>query len=419
MDRQGLRNVWLVFKREYIERVYSRSFVLTTLLMPAFLLATVLVPAALSGPMSAGAHTVVIVSPDRTLGALASHQLEAGTEGAFSARVVTNASPPERARLDRALREGHIDAYVWLGPDVLKTGDVLYFTHRPGDFVGRELVGNAVTFAIRRERLIKRGVAPSEAQAMLGSVRMKTVDVGARGAHRRSDPLSGMLAAFGLVFLLFITLLSYGVMVMRSIMEEKGSRVIEVLLCSLTARQLMAGKIAGTGTVGLTQAAVWGAIIILLAPWIATILHTGTTGHLAASWLIYFAVFYVLGFLLYAALFAAVGAAFDSMDDAQQWNFVVISPLIAASVLMGPVAGAPDSSFAAAVSMVPFCSPLLMYTRIVVGHPPLWQVCLSIALLLATTYLAFRLCARIYRVGILMYGKRARFGEVIRWMRYP
>ena len=115
---------------------------------------------------------------------------------------------------------------------------------------------------------------------------------------------------------------------------------------------------------------------------------------------------------------AAVGAAFESMEDAQQWNMVIISPLIAATVLMGPGVTSPDTPVTIAASMVPFCSPLVMYTRIVSGNPPPWQIGLSIALLAATIWLALRLCGRIYRVGILMYGKRVRIGEIAKWLRY-
>jgi ABC-2 type transport system permease protein len=416
MAARALRNTWLVLKREYLERVCSRSFVLTTLLMPAFLLGTILLPAIFSGAAGSQGRRLVIVSPDKAFGESVRERLWIESNGLYVARVESGASAPERARLDGELRTRKIDAYVWLDRAAIEHGDIGYFTANPSDFIGSGLVRDAVSWAIRRRRLIRRGVAPDEADSMLATVRLRTVNVvGSHGGG--NEMLGGMLAAFGLVFLMFITLLSYGVMVMRSVMEEKGSRIIEVLLCSLTSNELMAGKIVGTGAVGLTQAAVWTAMIVAAVPWLTAALHLGSV-HLAFSWFMYFAVFYVLGFLLYAALFAAVGAAFDSMEDAQQWNLVIISPLIAATVLMGPGVTSPDTPVTVAASMVPFCSPLLMYTRIVAGNPPAWQVGLSIAILVATIWVAMRLCGRIYRVGILMYGKRVRFGEIVKWLRY-
>ncbi len=417
MAARGLRNTWLVLRREYLERVWSRSFVLTTLLMPAFLLGTILLPAVLSGQGGSQARTVVIVSPDEAFGESVRDRLLFESNGTYVARVETGVSAAERARLTGELRAGKIDAYVWLDSEAVEHGDIGYFTNSPSDFIGAGLMRDAVTYAIRRGRLIARGVSPEQADSVLAGVRLRTVNVGAAGGAHGGEVLGGMIAAFGLVFLMFITLLSYGVMVMRSVMEEKGSRIVEVLLCSLTSNELMAGKIIGTGAVGLTQAAVWTVMIVVAMPFLTAALHIGAV-HLAASWFVYFAVFYVLGFLLYAAMFAAVGAAFESMEDAQQWNMVIISPLIAATVLMGPGVTSPDTPVTIAASMVPFCSPVLMYTRIVSGNPPAWQIGLSIAILVGTIWFAMRLCGRIYRVGILMYGKRVRFGEIVRWLRY-
>ncbi len=416
MAVHGLRNTWLVFRREYLERVLSLSFALTTLLMPSFLLGTVLLPAVLSSSEASHVRRLVIVSPDKAFGESVRGRLWLESNGLYVARVETDASASERALLNRELRAGRINAYVVLDRDAVERGDIAYFTGSRSDFIGSGLVRDAVAYAIRRERLIRRGVPAAEADSMLATVKFRTVNV-ASSDGASGDMLGGMLAEFGLVFLLFITLLSYGVMVMRSVMEEKGSRIVEVLLCSLTSNELMAGKIIGTGAVGLTQAAVWAVMMVAVTPWLASALHVGTI-HLAASWFVYFAVFYTLGFLLYAAMFAAVGAAFESMEDAQQWNLVIISPLIAATVLMGPGLGAPDGPLVVAASMVPFCSPLVMYTRIVSGNPPPWQIGLSIALLAATIWLALRLCGRIYRVGILMYGKRVRIGEIAKWLRY-
>jgi|YelNatPaOPRAMG01_1025707.scaffolds.fasta_scaffold04708_3 ABC-2 type transport system permease protein len=416
MATRGLRNTWLVLRREYLERACSRSFVLTTLLMPAFLLGTILVPAVLSGQGGSRTRRVAIVSPDEALGKSVRDRLWLESNGTYLGRVETDTTAAERARLTGELRAGKLHAYVWLDAEALKHGDIGYFTNSPSDFVGAGLIRDAVSYAIRRRRLIARGVPPEQADSMLATVRLRTVNVGASGGAQ-SDVLGGMLAAFGLVFLMFITLLSYGVMVMRSVMEEKGSRVVEVLLCSLTSDELMAGKIIGTGAVGLSQAAVWTVMMVLAMPSLAAALHVGTV-HLATSWFVYFAVFYVLGFLLYAAMFAAVGAAFESMEDAQQWNMVIISPLVAATVLMGPGVTSPDAPVTVVASMVPLCSPLLMYTRIVSGNPPAWQIALSIAILVVTIWFTMRLCGRIYRVGILMYGKRVRFGEIVKWLRY-
>lgn len=134
--------------------------------------------------------------------------------------------------------------------------------------------------------------------------------------------------------------------------------------------------------------------------------------------IIYFAIFYLLGYLLYSAMFAAVGAAFNSIDDAQHWNFVLISPLIFACTLITPVAASPNSTLAVVTSLIPFCAPILMYMRLTVETPPKWQIALCFVILIAAIYVVQRIATRIYRVGILMYGKRPTLREMAKWLRY-
>jgi ABC-2 type transport system permease protein len=136
------------------------------------------------------------------------------------------------------------------------------------------------------------------------------------------------------------------------------------------------------------------------------------------SLMIYFGIFYLLGYLLYSAMFAAVGAAFNSTDEAQHWTFVIISPLICACTLITPVAAAPNSTLAVITSLIPFCSPVLMYMRLAVESPPKWQIALSFAILIGTIYLVQRIATRIYRIGILMYGKRPTVREMFKWLSY-
>jgi ABC-2 type transport system permease protein len=136
------------------------------------------------------------------------------------------------------------------------------------------------------------------------------------------------------------------------------------------------------------------------------------------SLVVYFVVFYTLGYLLYSAVFAAVGAVFNSVDEAQQWNFVVILPLIAASAMILPVATASDSLIAVSSSLFPFCAPILMFERLAVHEPPLWQVALSLLLLVGAIAVAMFISGRIYRTGILMYGKRPTLREISRWLRH-
>ena len=206
---------------------------------------------------------------------------------------------------------------------------------------------------------------------------------------------------------------------MRSVLEEKTSRVMEVVLSSATAGELMAGKILGVGAVGLTQIAVWVLIGLgATTPGLLAARNQLSDINLSPAALPAFAVFFVLGFLLYSALYAALGAMVNSEQEAQQWQFVVVMPIIIPVMLMTYVIRQPNAPLSVWMSLVPFFAPILMYVRVVVQPPPLWQIGVCIALMVLTVWGAVALCSRIYRVGILMYGKRPTLPEIVKWVRY-
>jgi ABC-2 type transport system permease protein len=230
--------------------------------------------------------------------------------------------------------------------------------------------------------------------------------------------VSAALVASMMVLVLFMSVLSWGVMVMRGVLEEKSSRITELLLCSASADELMTGKITGIGAAGLTQVAVWiafAALGIAASPGIRAVFGAV---HSRAAALVAFVIFYVLGYALYSAVFAAMGAAFNTVDEAQQYTFIALLPLVAATVLITPVLTAPYSTLGIVTSMIPFISPVLMFARIAIVPVPVWQVLVCVLLLAVTVAIAIELCARIYRVGILMYGKRPTAREMMRWLRY-
>jgi ABC-2 type transport system permease protein len=217
--------------------------------------------------------------------------------------------------------------------------------------------------------------------------------------------------------MLFVTVTMYGVMVLRAVVDEKSSRVMEVMLASATPKQMMAGKVLGVGAVGLSQLGIWSiAAAIYGTPGLVMASVLGFT--IPKEILIGLPVFFVLGYVLYSACFAALGATVNSEQEAQQLQMIVMLPLILASSFMWEVIRHPDSATSIFLSLFPFTSPVLMFMRMAVATPPLWQVLLCVALLIATVYLVISICARIYRVGILMYGKRPTLPEIIKWLRY-
>jgi ABC-2 type transport system permease protein len=423
MTEFSVKKVWIIAKREYLERVRTRSFLLSTFVTPVLMAAFLVLPTLISTSTARGIMRdserparVVIASDNRALAELASGELMRQHGTRYEPSVVSPASPAEHARLDKILDNSDIEGYVWLDGAAIASRQVVFTTRRMGDFILRGRLGDALSYALAAQRMVKQGSNAADVAAILQPVDLTAVRAGNTSVVY--NEVRGAVVVFILMFVMLFSLLSYGVMVMRSVMEEKSSRITEVLMCAASAQELMAGKILGTGSVGLTQIGLWLAIAGFGASRSLYLRTAMTVLDVGPSLIIYFVVFYSLGYLLYSAIFAGVGAIFNSIDEAQQWNFVVILPLIAASALILPVATSSDSLISVAASLFPFCSPILMFERLAVHNPPVWQVALSLILLVATIGGAMIVSARIYRTGILMYGKRPTFRELSRWLRH-
>ena len=271
--------------------------------------------------------------------------------------------------------------------------------------------------ALVKRQLGQKGMSEAEVEAVLKPIDFDSVRIekGKEGA----SGISVFLVSFTMVMLLYVNVMVYGFAVMRSIIEEKSSRILEVLLSSVTAKQLLAGKVIGVGAVGLTQIFIWLAIAgafslpgMLSSRSMLSGIHVPMTGLLA------FGVFFILGYFLYATMYAALGAMVNSDQEAQQVQWPAMLPLVLSIVLSTPVLQHPNSQLAFWASMVPFLAPILMFVRIMAETPPLWQILACIALILLTTWGLLGLSSRIYRVGILMYGKRPTLPELRKWLRY-
>ncbi|MGH7923777.1 MAG: ABC transporter permease [Candidatus Binatus sp.] len=422
MTEFSIHKVWIIAKREYLERVRTRSFLLSTFATPLLMGTFLLLPATISTATarnimreSERAARVVIASDNRALAELACGELARQRGTSYVASVVSPTSPAERAHLDQRLEASELEGYLWLDGPALASRRVVFATRRMNDSILQRRLGDALSYAFAAQRMVKQGSSAGDVAATLQPVELTAVRAG--DSSEVFNEMRGALVVFILMFVMLFSLLSYGVMVMRSVMEEKHSRIAEVLMCAASAQELMTGKILGTGSVGLTQIGVWFVLAAFGASRSLYLRTTMTVLDVGPLLIVYFVVFYGLGYLLYSAIFAAVGAIFNSIDDAQQWNFVVILPLIAASAMILPVATSSDSAVSVSASLFPFCSPILMFERIAIHDPPLWQVSLSLILLVATIAAVMFVSARIYRTGILMYGKRPTIREVSRWLR--
>jgi len=423
MSEFSLKKVWIIAKREYLERVRTRSFLLSTFVTPVLMGAFLVLPTLISRSAARGIMRdnerparVVIASDNSALAELASGELMRQRGTRYQPSIVSPASAAERGRLDQQLDDSAIEGYVLLDDSAIASRHVVFATRRMGDFILQHRLGEALSYAFAAQRMVQQGRSSGDVAATLQPVDLTAVSAG--NTSTTYNELRGAVVVFILMFVMLFSLLSYGVMVMRSVMEEKSSRITEVLMCAASAQELMSGKILGTGSIGLTQIGVWLSIAAFGASRSLYLRTAMTVLDVGPSLIIYFVIFYTLGYLLYSAIFASVGAIFNSIDEAQQWNFVVVLPLIAASAMILPVATSSDSLVSVAASLFPFSSPILMFERLAIHDPPLWQIALSLILLLGTIGGAMFVSARIYRTGILMYGKRPTIRELSRWLRH-
>jgi len=431
-----MHNIFIIARREYLERVRSRAFVIMTFFIPLLILGVTVLPSMLMLRGTKETKRMVIVSPDRDTAEMIRSRIEQRQEeqkpgqqedgaqvkrGGLSAahytvEVSTDASEASRTALTEKVNKKELDGFLWATPEAVSARKLSFVTRDTSSFIENGILGQTVSDALRRHALKSKGLKEDDIEAAL-----QPVDVEAESPLGKNAPNPQVMtiATMVMVMIMYMTVLLYGVGVMRSILEEKTSRIMEVMLSTATSKEMMAGKILGVGAVGLTQVGIWAAAgsVYAAGPLIAA--RAMIKNVLSPSLLIYFAVFFLLGYVLYSTLCAAVGSMVNSEQEAQQMQFLVMMPMILAVIFIFNIFQHPNSPIALFGSLFPFTSPLVMFGRVAMQPDiPWWQIALSIALLLATIYAMVWLCGRIYRIGILMYGKKPTLPEIIKWIKY-
>ena len=412
-----MHNIWLIAKREYLERVRTKAFILTTVLIPLLMGGGIIVSVVTQGRQTASSR-IAVVSTDQQLVTDLQTELQNSNDAKITVDVISPGDSTTRATLDHMLADKQIDGYLWITP-ASAPGVRPTFSYTPRSASGGHLTESVLRSALRtvlmRERLAHQGMVASDVTALMQPVEVDTTQAG-----KNADTTSSFVTTAILFFLMYFVIMLYGMNVARSIIEEKTSRVFEVLLATITSEEIMAGKMIGVGAVGLTQVFIWLFTAILLTSTAIVQSMAGGNLHIAlsAAEVIFFFVFFVLGFLLYASIAAALGAMTNSEQELQQLNMVLVLPLAACFFATGVVAANPNSALSVILSLIPFMTPLIMYLRISMVMPPIWQVALSIVLMLVTIYAVLWVASRIYRVGILMYGKKPSLPEILRWLKY-
>ena len=421
------RKALAVARREFLTRVRTRWFVLSTLAAPVLLIGTLVLPVMSRGGSGPPRRVALLDGGDVELG-IAVEQHLLGTGRWYAHRV----DPGARNRAGRlidslteAVRVGSVDGVLILSETSVDSGSIEYRGRNAASLGDMRDLRAALRQALLVERLRRAGVDPRLVADAAGGFALSAVQVGPRGERQASGEAT-FAVAYVLAFVLYVALFVYGQSVMRSVVEEKTTRMVEVLVSSMRPESLMAGKVLGVGSVGLFQLSIWlasGAVVYASRGRLAGALGSHEVASIAvpglslATLLVLFT-YFVLGYFLYSALYAAVGAIVTTEHEAQHAQLPVTLLLVPGLLVFPALLDDPTSRLGVAMGLIPFSSPIIIPVRWIVGAVPPAEFIASLGLLLLATAALVVMAARVYRVGILMYGKRASWGEIVRWLRH-
>lgn len=439
-----MRNIGLIIMREFKERVYKKSFIITTLLMPLLLALVSVAPTLIMIYAKGDTKSISVIDNS----GIVAQRLESNEDVEF----VTIPNGDLQEELKKSLESDNF-GLLYIGEDIVKNpNNIQLYTNSSSSMLIEDAITDQIEEIIEAERLKEYNI--SDLKQILESIEVDISLSTFRNDSQEQTASSSAASSFiGIIlgFVLYFFLVIYGSIVMQSIIEEKSSRILEVLVSTVRPFEMMMGKILGVALVAATQIVVWGVLIVLMSAvlvpalmpddilasveavkggadvmamassgvdveMVAAISSITNTGYIAKL-VVLMLVFMVGGFLLYAAMYAAVGASVDTAQDAQQLTTPITIPIILAFLILTMVMNDPNSPLVVWCSMIPFTSPIVMMGRIPSGIPT-WEIALSIALLYATFIVMVWFAGKIYRVGIFMHGKKPTFKELYKWLKY-
>jgi ABC-2 type transport system permease protein len=450
----AMNKILLIIQREFLTRIRKKSFILMTVLGPILFGSLMVVPILMATMEDKEVKTIMVSDSSRIF-------MNVLPESDFIKFTYAENTPLDS--LKSRLARGEFYGLLFIPHNILASEEVLFFSVKQPAMATRMFISNSLKNMLQDIKLIKHNIAPEVLKSIHTEINVSEVRVSEDGAEKKSSSDINSMVGYAAGFLIYFFVFLYGAQVMRGVIEEKTNRIVEVVISSVKPFQLMMGKIIGIAFVGLLQFVLWVVLSIfvvqfaqgMIAPELTksptdqalsqSIMDPGTTAApmntqvqpatggsagMATEFFKYvhnssrmlyilgtFIFFFIGGYLLYAAMFAAIGSAVDNETDTQQFMLPVTIPLILAIFVMIKAMQDPDSSMVFWFSMIPFTSPVVMMTRIPFGVPP-WQLITSMVILVLTFIFMTWFAAKIYRTGILMYGKKASWGEIWKWLKY-
>ncbi len=427
--------IWIVLKSEFLRRVRSKWFIIGTLLAPLMLISISVLPAVL-GLAASGADQRHIIVIDETGVFSLGLKKHAGDQYSFTMSAAT----PEQLR--QQVLDGKYNGSLHIPATIIDgEGEASFYSVEGTGLSGGSRLERALSRTLEEHRLEAYEISDEIREILNGSVSVRSVKITEEGEEADSAAFFSILG-YIMGFIIYAAMFIYGAYVIQGVLEEKTTRVIEVMVSSVRPFQMLMGKVLGIGAVGIVQMIVWSALMlgaVFFAGSIITLFVDPASLSLPVTAsqeeileavdfvvptikpgvFVWFVLFFLGGYLLYSSLFAAVSSLVEQQQDAQGLLMPIYLLIIIPIMFMVFFVESPNSSLAVTLSMVPFFSPILMVVRVAVTEVPFWQVGIAYLLLLSTFVGSMWVSSRIYRVGILMYGKKPNLKDIIRWIRYP
>ena len=423
-----------VVKREYLQRVRAKMFIVTTIMLPLIMSLFGIVPIIILNIDAGSAMRIAVVDEtgkmyehlNEAMDIDSSREANANDQrrrpfGNFVLELVNSNQSLEqtKAQLEQRLHSKGLDGYLVLPKDFLERGQAEFYNRNPVDVFSQRTLDSALNRAVRQQRLIEAKVDTRTRDELFKPVKVQAIKVGASGNERDSGEAFGLV--FGIGFVMYLSILMYGQVILGAVIEEKETRIAEILFSSVKPFTLMMGKLVGVSLVALTQLTIWSLAFSAFALYGVNLLASRgmqtSVPSIPFAHFVYFGLFFLLGYFIYATIYALVGSMVTTAQEGGQLAMPIILILVVSFYLFFPVSRNPDSTFAFWVSIIPFSAPVAMLVRIVTQTPPFWQIALSLAVGLCWVLVIMWIASRIYRVGMLMYGKRASLPEAWRWAR--
>jgi ABC-2 type transport system permease protein len=445
-----MKKFFVVIKREYIQRVRTKFFVVMTILGPLIMASFIVVPMLLATFKAEATRLAVVdesgIIYDRFHNALLrakddeedrppnaaemvnanqqtrmKQRAEATAPGYVVEQVSLSGSTIEqvKAQLAERVRKNQLDAYIVIPKEILKEDKAEFYGRNTGDVFTRGTIEDRLSNAVRDARLAAKNINQEDLRAASKRVSLTSTKISDKGEEKVSGSgITGFFVVFGFGFVIYMTIVLYGQGVLGAVVEEKETRIAEMLFSSIRSFPLMMGKLIGVCLVGLTQLGIWALALSLI-----TVYGAAASGmivglpHIPMTVFVFMGLYFLLGFFIYATIYAVIGSMVTTTQEGGQMAMPVIAMLAISLWGSMSVIQSPNSSLAFWVSMFPFSSPITMVVRIVTETPPLWQILLSLGIGFATVVGLVWVASRIYRVGMLMTGKKASIPEVWRWLK--